>query len=197
MFGFRKNPKRIRKPWGEITRSDWEMYPAWSDCLGEEGRKGQDESTHKPYLGEVPLRTPRFYGWVAADLEFANGSHWFGIYEVTEPIPGEFERPPKLCLLFDRPIQDSQTCPELSTYNQIAMRGEDRIHFGGLAYARYFPDTEAQSLIRFVYSLLQVERGKLFPIRVKSRVPIEGRPDEWEHPGWTRPDGTKVDLTSP
>ncbi|MCA9271735.1 MAG: hypothetical protein KDA31_01690 [Phycisphaerales bacterium] len=165
--------------------------------MGEEGRKGQDESTHKPYLGSLPLQFPRFSGWVAADLEFANGSHWFGIFEVAEPIPDEPEHPPELCLLFDKPIRDSQDCNELSQFNQIVMRGDDRIHIGMVAHTRHFPDSESQSLIRFVYSQLCVERGQLFPIRVKSRVPIEGRPDVWEHPGWTRPDGTLVDLTSP
>lgn len=185
-FGTRRGDdwRRIRKDAGVLTRSDFEEFPAWEFCLDEEGAEGQTESTMRPARPTPPVSLPDFYGGLAADIAFADGTRHLGVIWPTSADPSDLWKT-ECNLWLPKRAQELTQRPLPTTYNPLIMADSLRLSFS-LPPEKFMSRDEARRLIDLAYSVIGGTRGGVWPLVITPRLRVAGWPDSWSVHGWRR-----------
>lgn len=138
---------KIRKPVNHLTLEDLSKFPVWEFALDEEGEKGQDETTVRPYAFSGKLDPSDGMFVMRAAFTLAEGSRMWGY--VTTPVQGD----------------DS-----LSTLQPVIVTIAGQVIFWhGVC------SPSADELAR-KYHLLGLDASRVFPVQFESQVELVGGP---------------------
>lgn len=173
-------PDRIRKQADELTRSDWQRFPAWEYCLDEEDEEGQDETTLRPCATAIDFID--FYGLIAVEFRFADSRIFAGYIEASG------QANPQTCshvLCLPSPAQSFVSVPLPRDYNAVITADTSTLAFE-LPNARHLPDARARELFQLVYAVLDTRAESTWPMTITPRVEVQGWPASWTREGWRR-----------
>jgi hypothetical protein len=139
----------------ELTLDDLSKFPVWEFRVDEEGEKGQDESTVRPYAVSGPLDPAGHMFVVRAAFTLADGSRMQGY--------------------FAPPVRGHDSIGALQPII-VTDRGQVRFWCGTAA-----PD--AKRLARS-YELLGKDANRVFPLQFESEVELAGGPAKGSVPGF-------------
>ncbi len=162
--------RRIRKHRGEITVSDLARYASWEHCLDEEGQRGQDENTLRPFMPESEILAPSDYCLVAADFVTNSGKKFIGWFELGGvQCDAVWHLSPEIFLPKDAPGLSGTNAIWRDCYKST------RISLS-LPLIKHLSDDDVSSYVEALFQSLGLNNDSVFPVTLTPRQQIRGWP---------------------